>query len=408
MSADNVTIRERILLHLNRFPGLGPDEIYNIPFDLTQDGIASVLGISRAHASLEMKKLREANKAEEWLAHIKSAGVKRKAYCLLPDGVREAEQLKKRFAENGLHVDSLLDMKRCDPNAMWDNLSAADRETFGLACTFRVPIPRKSIPDTSTGVIPANHDGFVTISETVANKYLSLADAEKRRMWHSRAADWFIDNGDDIQERLRHLSCAGRDSDACRLLIRNADVFIDNANEDLSAILKNMKDVPKFSENVHAIRAKIAVACLDAEDALLCAKRLEEFNSPDAPLIMAEVKMLSKDYDGAYGDASALFAQRESAKAALVAARALLSMGRGDEAAEFLNGASAILSENNDATSMDELLVLRAGVAYGRGKKDECLSHLSKALRVCRNDLAKARIKFLITEAGKDRQDLRF
>ena len=150
MSVENVTIRERILLHLNRFPGYGPEEIYNIPFDLTQDGIASVMGISRAHASLEMKKLRDAGKADEWLAHIKSAGAKRKAYYLLPDGINEAEQLKKRFTEKGLQVDSLLDMKRCDPNAMWENLSIADRETFGLACTFRVPIPRKTIPDNAT------------------------------------------------------------------------------------------------------------------------------------------------------------------------------------------------------------------------------------------------------------------
>ncbi len=408
MSVENVTIRERILLHLNRFPGYGPEEIYNIPFDLTQDGIASVMGISRAHASLEMKKLRDAGKADEWLAHIKSAGAKRKAYYLLPDGINEAEQLKKRFTEKGLQVDSLLDMKRCDPNAMWENLSIADRETFGLACTFRVPIPRKTIPDTSTGVIPADYDGYITISDVVAKKYLSLGDAEKRKSWHSRAADWWVDNGDDAQERLYHLSNAGRNSDACRLLIKDADAFIDNANEDLLDILKNMRDVPKYAENVYGIRARVALLCLDAEDALKCAERLEEYRSPDAALVRAEVKMMNGDATGAYTDAAGIFADRESPKAALVAAKALLASGDRDGAAQFLESAGKKLSDSGNASYMDDILILKAGIAYGRGRKDECLSYLNKALRACRNDLVKARIKNLIADVGAGKENLRF
>lgn len=409
MSVENVTIRERILLHLNRFPGYGPDEIYNIPFDLTQDGIASVMGISRAHTSLEMKKLKEAGKADEWLAHIKSAGAKRKAYYLLPDGISEAEQLKKRFADKGLQVDSLLDMKRCDPNAMWDNLSDADKETFGLACTFRVPIPRKSIPDTSTGVIPSDYDGYITISEIVAKKYLALGDAEKRKSWHSRAADWWVDNGDDLQERLYHLSCAGRNSDACRLLIKNAYQFIDNANEDLLAILKDMQDVPKYVKSIYGIRAKVAVLCQDADYALFCAGKLDEFeSSDDAVLIRAEVKILKGDFAGAYADAAGIFDRKESGKAALVAAKALLASGDRDGAAKFLDNAGKKLAEYNDASYMDELLILKAGVAYGRGRTDECLSYLNKALRACKNDLVKTRVKTLISDVGAGKANLRF
>jgi hypothetical protein len=94
---ESATIRERALLHLNRFPDVNPSELFNIPFDLTQDGIASVLGISRAHASLELKKLKETGKLDYWQAHIKGSGTKRKAYYLLPEGFAEAELLRKRF-----------------------------------------------------------------------------------------------------------------------------------------------------------------------------------------------------------------------------------------------------------------------------------------------------------------------
>jgi len=213
VSIESATIRERALLHLNRFPGMTPNEMFNVPFDLTQDGIASVLGISRAHASLELKKLKEIGKVDDWQAHIKGSGTKRRVYYLLPDGMAEAELLKKRFEKSGITVETLLDMKRCEPEIMWDSLSAEDRETFGAACVFRVKIQRKTLPHTNTGVIPADFYGMTCISEDVREKYLSLADPGKARAWHSYAADWWMDHEkdyrkdddeDQCQERLYH------------------------------------------------------------------------------------------------------------------------------------------------------------------------------------------------------------
>ena len=51
----DVTVKERILLHLSKFSAVQPGQEYNVPFDLTQDGIAVVAGITRAHASLDLK-----------------------------------------------------------------------------------------------------------------------------------------------------------------------------------------------------------------------------------------------------------------------------------------------------------------------------------------------------------------
>ncbi|MDR3282949.1 MAG: hypothetical protein LBS92_04995, partial [Candidatus Methanoplasma sp.] len=199
---DNITVKERAVLHLSRFPEMGPKDIFNVPFDLTQDGIASVLGISRAHASLELKKLKETGKICDWQAHVRGGNSKRRAYCLLPDGFADAETLRKRIESSGLVVDSLLDMKMCDPGVMWGSLSLPDRETFGLACVIRTPVPRKTLDETETGVIPTDYYGNVRISDLVREKYLSVVDPEKIRTWHSRAADWWMDNGDDEQERL--------------------------------------------------------------------------------------------------------------------------------------------------------------------------------------------------------------
>lgn len=407
MSIENVTIRERALLHLSRFSNVNPNEMFNVPFDLTQDGIASVLGISRAHASLELKKLKESGKVDDWLAHIRGAGAKRKAYYLLPDGFTEASMLKERFESSGLVIDTLLDMKRCDPGVMWESLNPKDRETFGLACVFRIPVPRKTLPDTNTGVIPADFYGMTCISDSVREKYLSLADPEKVKNWHSRAADWWMDNDDDNQERLYHLVHAGRNTEACKLILRCSEEFLENPNEDLLSIMKDMSVIPKYIESVHGIRARIALDCSDVDDALYSAEILSDFMTADANIIRAEAKMISGYPKSAFSMASDLFDASPSSKAALIAAKALFSMERYDEASKFLNSSCEVLSDNNDASQIDEILFLRAGIAYAQGKPDDSLNYLSKAKKVAKKDRIKERIDAAIKNI-KDKKEVRF
>ncbi|MDR0887949.1 MAG: hypothetical protein LBM39_02040 [Candidatus Methanoplasma sp.] len=404
---DNATIRERALLHLSRFPEVGPEKLFNVPFDLTQDGVASVLGISRAHASLELKKLKEGGKIDEWQAHIRTSGTKRKAYYLLPEGVAEANILKHHFESSGVIIDSLLDMKRCDPGTIWGNLSPPDRETFGLACVFRVSVPRKTLPETSTGVIPANFEGMTVISDNVREKYISTSDPEKIRAWHSNAADWWMDNGDDDQERLYHLVKAGRSTEACKLILRESEVFLENPNEDLLAIIKELKPVPKYVEPVYGIRSKIAIACDDAEDALLCAEVLDDYRSPESAIIRAEAELVSGNASKAFELASAIFKERGSARAAIVAANSLFRLEKYNEAESFISTAYQVLSKDNDATKIDEILFLRAGISYKRGKIEETLSYLNKASRVCKKDTLRDRIDSL-TENIKNGKEVRF
>ena len=407
MPLDNATVKERIVLHLNRFPGFGPDEIYNIPFDLTQDGIAEVVGISRAHASLELKKLEDAGKVAFWQAHIKGSDSKRKAYYLLSTGISDATELKIRFESSGILIDSLLDMKRCDPEIMWESLNEKDRESFGIACVFRIPIKREELPKTSTGVIPTSINGLITISDNVKSNYLNVVDPDKIKSWHSFAADWWMGQGDE-QERLYHLVMSGRKTEACKLLIKSSEEFLENPNEDLLLTLKNLDAVPKFSESVYTIRSRIAISCKDSEDALKCAERLDDFNSSESTLIRAEVDIITNNAKKAFEEASAIFDCRESARAAIIAAGALLSLERFNDADVFLDAAYKILRDNNDATRMDEILILRAATAYGCGKVDASLSYLNKALRFCRNTSTRDRIDSLIRNLKDDPENVRF
>jgi len=100
----SLTVGERILFHL--FQNLKSEDKYEVPFDVTQDGIAQSCGISRAHAAIELKKLRETNQIIEKLSHVKRAKSRRKVYSLTPEGKAKAgkiaEHVRNENVETGV------------------------------------------------------------------------------------------------------------------------------------------------------------------------------------------------------------------------------------------------------------------------------------------------------------------
>ena len=58
------------------------------PPELTQDGIAAALGITRPHASLVLKKLVEDGFVEPRLLHIRGRRRRKTAYVISPQGVQ--------------------------------------------------------------------------------------------------------------------------------------------------------------------------------------------------------------------------------------------------------------------------------------------------------------------------------
>ncbi|MCL2510180.1 MAG: CDC27 family protein, partial [Methanomassiliicoccaceae archaeon] len=248
----------------------------------------------------------------------------------------------------------------------------------------------------STGVIPIDFYGMTCMSGPVREKYLSLADPEKVRAWHSYAADWFVDNdkaGEHEQEKLYHLVKAGRNKEACKLTVRVSEKFTENPNEDLLAILKEMQTVdPKTTEQVYNVRARIALACGDSEYAFACADVLSDYMTNDPDLIRAEAYMISGNAEKGYSLASAQYNKSPSSRAALIAAKCLFKLKKYDEASDYLASAYAQLTSDSNATGIDDILMMRAGIAYDRGKIDESLSYLGKAKMAARKTKAKERI----------------
>lgn len=400
---ENPTIRERILLHLGRFKMANEEEVYNLPFDLTQDGIAAALGISRAHSSLELKKLRQAGKVRENQVHVIGSGIRRKVYYLEPEGRIEAEHVRKKLEDAGVPFETVLDMRKCDPRLMWDKLSASDRDALGLACVIRVSVNKKLLPPTDSGVVPATHEGIVNISPDTKKCYLDAVDAESVRKWNSTAADWWMDNIPDEQERLYHLSAAGRSVEANRLLVNKSASFLENHNDDLLDIVKGLDASTKDPLASWSVRAKIAIACGDAKFAERAAAELEKLGSDEADIVRAESKLIEQDPEGSLADAERIYAKSGTARSAMLIGRSLYTLGRYEDAEKALIDTIRKFNGTGDVSRLDEIMMLRAGIAYGRGSSEDCLSYLGKALSSCRNDERKESILNL-AEAVKSKR----
>lgn len=92
MNGKACTIGNRLLVHLSCFSRYNGQ--YVCPPEMTQDGMSQKLGISRAHAALELKRMRERNHVEYRLTHVVKAKTRRKVYQLTQTGELMANELK--------------------------------------------------------------------------------------------------------------------------------------------------------------------------------------------------------------------------------------------------------------------------------------------------------------------------
>jgi tetratricopeptide (TPR) repeat protein len=96
----SLTVSERILFHLQSFTKY--EDKYEVPFHLTQDGISQSCGISRAHAAIELKKLKSVGLVEERLSHVRRGKTRRKVYLLTHEGKSKAVAIHQYVRENGM------------------------------------------------------------------------------------------------------------------------------------------------------------------------------------------------------------------------------------------------------------------------------------------------------------------
>jgi len=98
--AGELTVSERILYHLNNY--VKYEDKYEAPFDVTQDGISQACSISRAHAAIELKKLKASGIVDETLKHVRKGKARRKVYFLTTNGKSKAADVLQYVRDNSI------------------------------------------------------------------------------------------------------------------------------------------------------------------------------------------------------------------------------------------------------------------------------------------------------------------
>ena len=97
-----LTIGERIAVHLSQYARHQDD--YVVPPEMSQTGIAGSLGISRAHAAIELKRAIEAKRVEVRIGHVTGSPTRRKVYRLTPRGLDLARSVRDRVVSRMVEV----------------------------------------------------------------------------------------------------------------------------------------------------------------------------------------------------------------------------------------------------------------------------------------------------------------
>ena len=126
-----LTVGERILFHLSQYVKF--EDKYESPFDVTQDGIAQSCGISRAHAAIELKKLKESNLLVERLSHVKRARSRRKVYFLTQEGKTRSTKIVEHVRTENIDTG-------VDPSRISQGTGPAKRAKRYLSA---IPQPRR-------------------------------------------------------------------------------------------------------------------------------------------------------------------------------------------------------------------------------------------------------------------------
>ncbi|MCK5037877.1 MAG: tetratricopeptide repeat protein [Thermoplasmata archaeon] len=88
----HLTVQDKIIIHLAAYQRYA--EEFECPEEVSQAGIATAIGKSRAHTTLELKALRDAELVSERVSHVRGAKSKRKVYNLTAGGIQLVQNFR--------------------------------------------------------------------------------------------------------------------------------------------------------------------------------------------------------------------------------------------------------------------------------------------------------------------------
>ena len=379
----SLSVKQKALIFLNKYKAYDKSDIYNTPWELTQDGISGAICVSRAHASIGLNQLKNEDKVEEKITHIRNGKIKRKSYYLTPLGMEEAAKVLEFAAKEKIDVSDILDSKKhgsgIDPN----KLNEGDRFALGCACAFNMAIDPSALPPVTNITLPTDINGKVTFDEDYRKRVLESANEDERAEWHGYAANYWFDKkvkrSEDFYECLHELLYqyveSGRNRDACKLISGETYYFINSIDDELHDIMKKIKPVGKYEKDILMLSIEICLEYdeMDETDALV--KKLSELDSDCASIYIFDIEMKKGNRDAA--KAAIKDNWKTYPMAGVRWASLLREEGKYKEARELLESIKGIYDTEYDNFQVEKFIEL-ARIDSAEGRYDDAYQRLSK------------------------------
>ena len=397
-----VTIGERIVLHLAQFSKFKDD--FDAPIDVSQDGIAEALRISRAHAAIELKKLKESVLVEERIAHIRRGNTKRKVYYLNKAGEDKANSLRAYADREGIQIKPLLDLKKCLGPELWESLDPSFRPVLAQACVFRRPFKRTALRETSISLLPEDKNGMVDVPDGLKTSIPTLTTRSDLKQLHSYAADYWLKEGNN-RERLYHLIQAGRVKEAEMMIASKGAELLTIPDLDLFQLLSTIASpAEKYAARVYFAQGEAARGSSQFDKALAAADKLmameSESDKRTGICLRARTLMDKGDLEACvpfYLTAKSMSATTDTLLECDYA-EALTRLRRFDEAHQCLEKLMVDGVKGMDPEGLELVYYQLGSVLFRSGNGLEAIRYLSKALGMARPG-DKSRIYQCMSEA---------
>ena len=390
--SSTITFRDKALAHLNHYNHIRQDIEFGAPFEITQDGIAMSLGISRSHASIVIGKMEDALEVVNSLSTVRNStkATRRRVYHLTDLGKKLYRQRVDELSEMGLDLELSID-RHCMSEHEFRMLPAYQSEMMGCFCVLRKTANRDNFPRDIPHIMFKNN-GSAYMKDYQKERIISYGTPKDRLRWHSRAADWCIDSGEDITERLYHLDLAHRDREAIRIIRGSGYRFMDSADRTIAEIIHSLlsrqecPDLLRIVSRIHLDRGEL----IEAEYAI---SRLRCYNPVSSRALASE--LLLRDNRRAEALKNVLEDYRPGPETDLAVALCLKANGHLEESIGYFERSKAGMMENGCIFRMDVLLMNEALAYASLGRMDDAEATIGMAVSVCRDEKKRTALRKL-------------
>ncbi len=353
-----ITNHDRISAHLFRYNYIRSDIEFDAPFEITQDGIAMGIGVSRGHSNIILRRMEENNEIIVGLSSIKDSNrsAKRKIYLLSEYGKNLFKARVKELKESGTDVEDLV--KGIDRYRLEDirRITGDRMDDLGCMAVLRVKVRKEDVPLESP-LVPIIRQSYAVMKDSIRKTIITEASPIEIRKWHSKAADWCMDHDADIKERLHHLVSSFRDREAMRIARNQKYMLMDNPDQDLSDSLGALALRSERSDIIEtATRIALEVGDLQMADDL--SAKLLHIDPPKGRGLRCELLLKRSQSEEAL--TLARYHYNGDVDTGLVLGMCLLETSHFEDAIECLERTKERMISEGCVFRLDELLMYEA------------------------------------------------